>query len=85
MKNLLVIFFCMAAAATAVAQSKIQASEIIKQIDEGRNVEYNNVVIVGELDLTDLHNRRHFIEMADKESDAAPRGPSVLLQRRARG
>ena len=41
----------------ASAQSKIQASEIIRQINEGRDVTYSNIEIEGVLDLTDLKNR----------------------------
>lgn len=39
------------------AQSQIKASDIIRQINEGREVKYSNVEIVGDLDLTDLRNR----------------------------
>jgi hypothetical protein len=48
----------MAAATTSTAQTKIRASEIIKQINEGRAVDYSNVEIEGDLDLTDLENRQ---------------------------
>ena len=59
MKHLLIAILClMAAANTSAAQAKIKASEIIKQINEGRAVEYNHVEIEGDLDLTDLENRR---------------------------
>src|SRR6188474_2100250 len=57
MKQILTILFCLIVAAT-FAQTKIKASEIIKQINEGRAVAYNNVEIEGDLDLTDLENRR---------------------------
>jgi hypothetical protein len=58
MKQILAIFFlCLIAAASTVAQT-IKASDIIKQINEGRAVEYSNVEIEGDLDLTDLENRR---------------------------
>ena len=57
MKLILTLFLCMIATATTVAQ-KIKATDIIKQINEGRAVEYNNVEIEGDLDLTDLENRR---------------------------
>jgi uncharacterized protein YjbI with pentapeptide repeats len=59
MKHILTIFFCLVVAATTtVAQTRIKASDIIKQINEGRAVTYSNVEIEGELDLTDLENRR---------------------------
>lgn len=58
MKQLLTTFFCLiAAAASTVAQTRIKAGDIIKQINEGRTVQYNNVEIEGNLDLTDLQNR----------------------------
>jgi uncharacterized protein YjbI with pentapeptide repeats len=41
-----------------VAQTKVKASDIIKQINEGRAVAYSNVEIEGDVDLTDLENRR---------------------------
>jgi hypothetical protein len=44
---------------TSVAQTRISASEILRQINEGKNVSYNNVDIDGDLDLTDLKNRRN--------------------------
>jgi uncharacterized protein YjbI with pentapeptide repeats len=59
MKHTLIILLCLFATATiTVAQTKIKASDIIRQINEGRAVEYNNVEIEGDLDLTDLENRR---------------------------
>lgn len=44
---------------SSVAQSRIQAGEILKQINAGRDVTYNNVEIEGDLDLTNLDNRRN--------------------------
>jgi uncharacterized protein YjbI with pentapeptide repeats len=58
MKHILTIFFCLIAIAATVAQTGIKASDIIKQINEGRAVAYSNVEIEGDLDLTDLENRR---------------------------
>ncbi len=59
MKSIITIFLCLVAIFNvAVAQTKIKASDIIKQIDAGKAVEYNNVEIEGDLDLTDLENRR---------------------------
>jgi hypothetical protein len=55
----LTLLFCPAITLnTAVAQTRVKASDIIKQINEGRAVEYSNVEIDGRLDLTDLQNRR---------------------------
>jgi uncharacterized protein YjbI with pentapeptide repeats len=59
MKTRSIIFILLFAAAfTTVAQTKIKASDIIKQINAGKSVEYNKVEIEGDLDLTDLENRR---------------------------
>lgn len=42
---------------TSEAQSRVNASDIIKQINLGRDVVYANVEVDGNLDLTDLENR----------------------------
>ncbi len=42
----------------AIAQSTINASDIIRQIDNGQPVVYKDMVIEGELNLTNLKNRR---------------------------
>jgi len=47
----------MGLAITSVAQSKVKTGDIIKQINEGKDVAYTNVEIEGDLDLTDLQNR----------------------------
>jgi len=57
MKQTLTFFLCLIAAA-AVAQTKVKASDIIRQINEGRPVQYSNVIIEGDLDLTDLETRK---------------------------
>lgn len=59
MKQLLTTFFCLiTVASTTLAQSRIMASDIIRQINEGRAIDYSNVEIEGDLDFTDLENRR---------------------------
>lgn len=61
MKNLVGILLFLVAAHTASAQNttvRVLAGDIIRQINEGRPVEYTNVEIEGDLDLTDLENRR---------------------------
>lgn len=60
MKYILASLFFLATMATTTAQTTVRvlASDIIRQINEGRPVEYNNVEIEGELDLTNLENRR---------------------------
>jgi hypothetical protein len=50
--------FFIGLALAANAQSKINASEIIKKINAGQDVAYSNVEIEGTLDLTDLNNRK---------------------------
>jgi uncharacterized protein YjbI with pentapeptide repeats len=58
MKHTLTLLSVMLAfAVTAAAQSKIKAADIVKQINDGRDVVYTNVEIEGNLDLTDLANR----------------------------
>jgi uncharacterized protein YjbI with pentapeptide repeats len=42
---------------TSIGQSKVNASDIIKQVNEGHDVVYTNVEVEGNLDLTDLQNR----------------------------
>lgn len=58
MKYLVTIFLCLAAGFASGQAKVIKASDIIKQINEGKAVEYTNVEIDGHLDLTDLENRR---------------------------
>lgn len=57
MKHYLFVFICLIAVA-ATGQTRIKASNIIKQINEGKTVEYTKVEIEGDLDLTNLENRR---------------------------
>jgi uncharacterized protein YjbI with pentapeptide repeats len=59
MKRILILLLGVAVAiVSATAQTRIKASEIIKKINAGQAVEYTNVEIEGDLDLTDLDNRR---------------------------
>jgi hypothetical protein len=51
------LLFLLAFLSVGKAQTKVKAEDIIKQINEGRDVVFNNVEIVGKLDLTDLSNR----------------------------
>jgi uncharacterized protein YjbI with pentapeptide repeats len=57
MKQTVLIILCLVAT-IGFAQTKIKASDIIKQISEGRAVTYSNVEIEGDLDLTNLENSR---------------------------
>jgi hypothetical protein len=42
---------------TAAAQSRVEAKDILKSIDEGKAVDYRGVDIVGDLDLTSIQDR----------------------------
>jgi len=57
MKTNIILFLCLISTVTIIAQTKIKASDIIKQINAGQAVAYSNVEIEGDLDLTDLENR----------------------------
>lgn len=57
MKYLITILVCLVTVAS-VAKTKIKASDIIKQINEGRPVAYDNAEIEGDLDFTHLENER---------------------------
>jgi hypothetical protein len=58
MKYIITLFLLMTAAVVGAQTKVIKASDIIKQINDGKAVEYANVEIDGHLDLTDLENRR---------------------------
>lgn len=57
MKKLLILLSFMAFSATA--QKEVSAKTIFELIDKGRQVEYDGVTIVGDLDLTELSNKRN--------------------------
>lgn len=52
------LFFLATIASLATAQSRINAADIIAQINRGEAVQYDNVEIEGVLDLTHLDNQR---------------------------
>jgi uncharacterized protein YjbI with pentapeptide repeats len=54
----LTISLLLIAGAGSFGQTRIAASQIMKQIAEGRNVQYSDAEIEGDLDLTNLENRR---------------------------
>lgn len=58
MKYLVSVLICITASVASAQTKTVKASDIIKQINEGKSVEYTNVEIDGHLDLTDLENRR---------------------------
>lgn len=49
---------------SALAQSRVNARDILKSIDEGKAVNYRSVEIVGDLDLTSIQDK-----VADKDND----------------
>ncbi len=49
---------------SALAQSRVNARDILKSIDDGKAVNYRGVEIVGDLDLTSLQDK-----VADKDND----------------
>lgn len=58
MNRFATLLLLLAATTLAHAQTRVKASEIIRQINAGEAVEYANAEIEGDLDLTDLHNTR---------------------------
>ena len=57
MKKLYIVISFLLAGADVLAQTKIKSGDIITQINDGKNINYNNVEIIGQLDFTDLKNR----------------------------
>lgn len=70
MKPTITILLLVLAVTATLAQNKVQASEIIRQINEGRAVEYTNSQIEGDLDFTNLKNSRleHSSRWGDDET-----------------
>jgi hypothetical protein len=50
--NLTEIIICFLFTTTIIAQTRVNASDIMRDIKSGKNIEYNNVTIVGDLDFT---------------------------------
>lgn len=50
--NLTGIIICFLFTTTIIAQTRVNASDIMRDIKSGKNIEYNNVTIVGDLDFT---------------------------------
>jgi hypothetical protein len=84
MKYFFTIVVCLIiSVSSTVAQTKIKASDIIKQINDGRSVEYNNVEIEGDLDLTDLKNRtlkRSSASLFDGDSETYESSVEVTMK-----
>ena len=53
----IVLFAFTILATVSVAQQRVDADEVIRQINQGQAVSYENVEISGDLDLTNLNNR----------------------------
>lgn len=53
----IIIFILSVLATVGLAQQRVDASEIVRQINQGQAISYENVEISGDLDLTDLDNR----------------------------
>ncbi len=53
----LVLFSFSIVATVSFAQQRVDADEVIRQINQGQSVSYENVEIAGDLDLTNLDNR----------------------------
>ncbi len=53
---------------SAISQNSIPASEIIKKIERGESVSYNNAIITGDLDLTFYFEKKNEIEHSKKRS-----------------
>lgn len=58
MRLLFIPAFLLFFTSASFAQQRIDAQEIIRQINQGQAVSYENVEISGDLDLTNLDNRR---------------------------
>ena len=56
-KSAAIMFIFLLLSAAAFAQSQVNATDILRSIDEGKAVEYRGVEIVGDLDLTTIQDR----------------------------
>ncbi|MFN8348735.1 MAG: pentapeptide repeat-containing protein [Spirosomataceae bacterium] len=59
MKLLLAIAVVIAPFISANAQKEVAAKEIFNAIDKNRSVQYDGVIVTGDLDLTELSNRKN--------------------------
>ncbi|CAH0997091.1 hypothetical protein EMA8858_03228 [Emticicia aquatica] len=58
MKKLLIVMLCAFVGTEASAQKEISAKTVFEKIDKGQSVDYQDVTIVGDLDLTELSNKK---------------------------
>ncbi|NOR12700.1 MAG: hypothetical protein GQ545_05550, partial [Candidatus Aminicenantes bacterium] len=56
-KSSAIILVFMLISVSAFAQSRVNAKDILKSIDEGKAVNYRGVEIIGDLDLTSIQDR----------------------------
>jgi len=72
-KSAAVILVFMLLSVSALAQTRVNAQDILKSIDEGKAVNYRNVVIVGDLDLTSIQDKE-----PDKNNERSRRSTKVF-------
>ena len=58
MRKILVFILASLTPVTAFTQQRVNAHDILREIDDGKSVSYKDVEIEGTLDFTDLRNRR---------------------------
>lgn len=68
MKTIFFILCLLAGATATIAQTRIKASDIIQQINDGHDVSYTHAIIDGDLDLTNLANRTEWHQSDTRSS-----------------
>ncbi|WP_028668173.1 pentapeptide repeat-containing protein [Runella zeae] len=58
MKRLLGLMLAVVVATSGYAQKEVPASEIFRAIDQNKSVQYDGIVVTGDLDFTELSNRK---------------------------
>ncbi|UTA68547.1 pentapeptide repeat-containing protein [Emticicia sp. 21SJ11W-3] len=58
MKKLFIFLLCAGIGGSAIAQKEVSAKTIFEAIDQGKAVNYEGVTITGNLDLTELSNKK---------------------------
>ena len=72
-KSAAIILACMLVSASAFAQSRVNAKDILKDIDDGKAINYKGVEIVGDLDLTSIQDK-----VPDKNNDRSRHNTQVF-------
>jgi uncharacterized protein YjbI with pentapeptide repeats len=70
MKTLLSLAMLLSLGMTSLAQDKVAASDIVARINRGEAVQYRNVRVTGDLDLTQLSNKTFKLEGPGQEKDS---------------